>query len=89
MSDLVLADADIDWSVHMPQMMHMATLELDAARSIIHDHCMQIIVHMLIVHSRQHDQRLITGLRLLASLDANARRLALVGHLFVMRECQL
>lgn len=26
LTDLILADADIDWSVHMPQILHMATL---------------------------------------------------------------
>jgi hypothetical protein len=67
---LVAVDVDVDWSIHLPLMLHMATLGLDSVRPIVHDHCAQLILNVLLVHAdtRVVDTRLVANVLLANAL---------------------
>lgn len=50
LTDLVMADVEIEWSVHLPLMLHVAVLGLDNSRVLIHDHCKQLLINLIITH---------------------------------------
>ncbi|KRZ85737.1 Protein furry -like protein-like [Trichinella sp. T8] len=52
LTDLVLDDAEIDWSVHLPLMLHVSVLGLDHNRSIVNDHCKQLLVNLTAIYSK-------------------------------------
>ena len=50
LSDLVFEGVEgIDWTQHIPLLLHIAFLGLDHTRALIHEHCKQMILHLLIL----------------------------------------
>ena len=50
LSDLVFEGVEgIDWTQHIPLLLHIAFLGLDHTRALIHEHCKQMILHLLVL----------------------------------------
>lgn len=41
--------SDVDWSVHLPLLLHMAILGLDHTRPLVSEHCKQLLLNLLLV----------------------------------------
>ncbi|CAL4082255.1 unnamed protein product, partial [Meganyctiphanes norvegica] len=59
-SDVIVAGIDVechsvDWSIHVPLILHIITLGLDHSRPLVHKHCKQLLVHLLTVVADHHD----------------------------------
>ena len=54
-TDLVIDGIAIDWTPHIPLMLHIIFLGLDHTRPIIHEHCKQLLLNLLIVLSGHND----------------------------------
>ncbi|XP_033646304.1 protein furry homolog-like isoform X1 [Asterias rubens] len=55
MTDLVSEKLDIDWSVHLPQILHVLFLGLDHSWPTVHEHCKRLLLNLLIVLSPHND----------------------------------
>ncbi|KAF2357085.1 Cell morphogenesis central region, partial [Trinorchestia longiramus] len=54
MCEVLVAGIDVDchsvdWSIHVPLMLHISVLGLDHSRPIVHEHCKRLLVHLLTV----------------------------------------
>lgn len=45
----------IDWTLHLPLMLHILFLGLDHTRAIVRDHCKQLLLNLLLVQSKHND----------------------------------
>ncbi|KAG5678891.1 hypothetical protein PVAND_008517 [Polypedilum vanderplanki] len=45
----------IDWTLHLPLMLHILFLGLDHTRAIVRDHCKQLLLNLLFVQSKHND----------------------------------
>lgn len=46
---------EIDWTLHIPSMLHILFLGLDHTRPIVRDHCKQLLLNLLIVLAEHSD----------------------------------
>ncbi|XP_042872601.1 protein furry-like isoform X6 [Penaeus japonicus] len=58
--DVIVAGIDVDchsvdWSIHVPLMLHIITLGLDHSRPLVHQHCKILLVHLLTVVADHRD----------------------------------
>ncbi|XP_045105728.1 protein furry-like isoform X4 [Portunus trituberculatus] len=58
--DVIVAGIDVDchsvdWSIHVPLMLHIITLGLDHSRPLVHTHCKTLLVHLLTVVGDHRD----------------------------------
>ncbi|KAG1696979.1 Protein furry -like [Nymphon striatum] len=53
--DLVVDGIDIDWTIHVPLILHIIFLGMDHTRSIVHDHCKKLLLNLLIVLAGHKD----------------------------------
>lgn len=56
LKDLPSDSLDIDWSIHMPLMLHIALLGMDHSRPLVHQHCKQLLLNLLLVLANSSDQ---------------------------------
>lgn len=56
LKDLPSDSMDIDWSIHMPLMLHIALLGMDHSRLLVHQHCKQLLLNLLLVLANNSDQ---------------------------------
>lgn len=56
LKDLPSDSLDIDWSIHMPLMLHIALLGMDHSRPLVHQHCKQLLLNLLLVLANNSDQ---------------------------------
>jgi hypothetical protein len=45
----------IDWTLHLPLMLHILFLGLDHNRTTVRDHCKQLLLNLLLVQSKHND----------------------------------
>jgi len=69
LSDLVVDGLDldchsVDWSVHMPLMLHIIFLGMDNSRPIVHEHCKQLLLNLLVVLGCHSDHLSVAGVLL-------------------------
>ncbi|KAK7496521.1 hypothetical protein BaRGS_00012173, partial [Batillaria attramentaria] len=66
LSDLVLDGLEVDWSPHLPLMLHVIFLGLDHSRALVYEHCKKLLQNLLMLAS-SHDHltsaRLLVGYR--------------------------
>ncbi|CAG4984451.1 unnamed protein product [Parnassius apollo] len=85
--DVVLDGVEIDWSIHVPLMLHIVFLGMDHTRWIVHQHCRQLLLNLLVAVAAHHDH-LTVARTLLASrsaqlgLGVTAPTLLLIPHNF-------
>ncbi|XP_013162097.1 PREDICTED: protein furry isoform X3 [Papilio xuthus] len=68
--DVVLDGVEIDWSIHVPLMLHIVFLGMDHTRWIVHQHCRQLLLNLLVAVAAHHDH-LTVARTLLASRSAH------------------
>ena len=73
LTDIVVDGVEVDWSIHVPLMLHMLFLGLDHSRALVHEHCKQLLLNLLVVLSDHCDH--LTVARVL--LAAKTQQLAL------------
>lgn len=49
LSDLVLDGLDIDWTPHLPLILHIVFLGLDHMRSLVYEHCKKLFLNLLLL----------------------------------------
>ncbi|CAG9782169.1 unnamed protein product [Diatraea saccharalis] len=64
--DVVLDGVELDWSIHVPLMLHIVFLGMDHTRWIVHQHCRQLLLNLLVAVAAHHDH-LTVARTLLAS----------------------
>ncbi|GAB6027284.1 hypothetical protein CHUAL_001566 [Chamberlinius hualienensis] len=64
LTDVVVDGLDIDWSVHVPLMLHIIFLGLDNSRPLVYEHCKKLLVNILIVLSAHDDHLMIARILL-------------------------
>ncbi|CAB3359556.1 Hypothetical predicted protein [Cloeon dipterum] len=55
LADVVIDGVDVDWSIHVPLMLHMAFLGLDHTRPLVHEHCRRLLLNLLLVLADHND----------------------------------
>lgn len=55
LTDVVIDSIEVDWSVHLPLMLHMLFLGLDQGRNLIYQHCKQLLLNLLVVVADHSD----------------------------------
>lgn len=55
LTDVVVDVVDLDWSIHVPLMLHILFLGLDHSRTLVHEHCKQLLLNLLIVLADHSD----------------------------------
>ncbi|XP_017780111.1 PREDICTED: protein furry isoform X2 [Nicrophorus vespilloides] len=53
--DVVVDGVEFDWTIHVPLMLHILFLGLDHTRSLVHQHCKQLLLNLLIVLAQHND----------------------------------
>ncbi|KAL5012719.1 hypothetical protein ScPMuIL_011270 [Solemya velum] len=53
LSDLVLDGLEIDWSAHLPLILHVIFLGLDHMRSLVYNHCKILLQNLILLASSQ------------------------------------
>jgi hypothetical protein len=74
LTDLVVDGLDldchsVDWSVHIPLMLHVVFLGLDNSRELVHSHCQQLLLNLLIVLGQHNDHLGISRILMNAKID--------------------
>ncbi|KAL5290083.1 FRY family protein [Megaselia abdita] len=65
----------IDWTLHLPLMLHISFLGLDHTRVIVRDHCKQLCLNLLMVLADHNDHLAVA--RILLNSDTNKLQLGL------------
>jgi hypothetical protein len=55
LTDVVVDGVDVDWSIHVPLMLHILFLGLDHNRPLVHEHCKQLLLNLLLVLADHSD----------------------------------
>lgn len=62
--DVVIDGIDIDWAVHVPLILHILFLGLDHTRPLVHQHCKQLLLNLLIVLAQHNDHLVVAHILL-------------------------
>lgn len=65
--------AGIDWTLHLPLMLHILFLGVDHTRAIVRDHCKQLLLNLLFVQSKHNDHFSLAKIM----LNSQAKKLGL------------
>lgn len=88
LSDIVVDGiAGIDWTLHLPLMLHILFLGLDHSRVIVRDHCKQLLLNLLFVQSIHNDHLTLAKIMLNSQtaklgLGLAASALSIIAHNF-------
>ncbi|CAG2053461.1 unnamed protein product [Timema podura] len=55
LTDVVVDGVDLDWSIHVPLMLHILFLGMDHNRPLVHEHCKQLLLNLLVVLAEHND----------------------------------
>ncbi|KAG5899998.1 hypothetical protein JTB14_009085 [Gonioctena quinquepunctata] len=53
--DIVVDGIELDWTIHVPLMLHILFLGLDHTRPLVYQHCKQLLLNLLIVLAQHND----------------------------------
>ena len=67
----------VDWSVHIPLMLHIIFLGLDNSRELVHKHCQQLLLNLFIVIGQHQDHLGISRILMNAKIDLDSVGLSL------------
>ena len=56
LSELVITLQDVDWSPHLPLMLHVVLLGLDLIRTLIFDHSKRLLGNLVVVLACKDDK---------------------------------
>ena len=54
-ADLIVDCEVVDWTAHLPLMLHIIFLGVDNSRPLIHEHCKKLLLNLLLVLSAHND----------------------------------
>uniref|UniRef100_A0A182QIV4 Cell morphogenesis protein N-terminal domain-containing protein n=1 Tax=Anopheles farauti TaxID=69004 RepID=A0A182QIV4_9DIPT len=66
----------LDWTLHVPLMLHILFLGLDHTRRIVRDHCKKLLLNLLIVLAEHNDH--LTVAKILLNSDTSKLKLGIV-----------
>ncbi|XP_034942121.1 protein furry isoform X2 [Chelonus insularis] len=55
LTDIVVDGVQLDWSIHVPLMLHIIFLGLDHSRPLVRDHCRLLLLNLLVVLGDHRD----------------------------------
>ena len=55
LTDLVLDGLEIDWSAHLPLMLHLIFLGLDHMRALVYEHCKKLIENLMLLAAQENE----------------------------------
>ncbi|KAL3276200.1 hypothetical protein HHI36_020918 [Cryptolaemus montrouzieri] len=67
--DVVIDGLELDWTIHVPMMLHVAFLGLDHTRPLVHTHCKQLLLNLLIVIAQHNDHLTVAQILLTSKTD--------------------
>lgn len=62
--DIVVDGIELDWSIHVPLMLHILFLGLDHTRPMVYQHCKELLLNLLIVLAQHNDHLTIAHILL-------------------------
>ncbi|CAF0781184.1 unnamed protein product [Adineta steineri] len=74
-NELIVSGLQIDWSAHLPQLLHVAMLGMDHNRAIVYEHCKSLVFNLLLALSVQSEQIWLSEL-LLSHVDWDNSKLS-------------
>ncbi|KAK6628770.1 hypothetical protein RUM43_002586 [Polyplax serrata] len=77
LTDVVIDGVDVDWSIHVPLMLHILFLGLDHTRPLVHEHCKSLLLNLLVVLADHSDH--LTVAQIL--LNCKTKQLGLGLHI--------
>ncbi|XP_012945432.1 protein furry homolog isoform X2 [Aplysia californica] len=78
--DLVLDGLEVDWSPHLPLMLHVIFLGLDHSRALVYEHCKKLLQNLLLLASSQEQVSAATSRLLLAFRSSVADTLKVISE---------
>ncbi|XP_031346669.1 protein furry isoform X1 [Photinus pyralis] len=57
--DVVVDGLELDWTIHVPLMLHILFLGLDNTRPLVYQHCKQLLLNLLIVLAQHNDHLIV------------------------------
>ncbi|KAH7643209.1 furry-like protein [Dermatophagoides farinae] len=55
MSDVITQDIHVDWTPHIPLMLHIIFLGMDHSKPIVYEHCKQLLLNLLVACCKHED----------------------------------
>ncbi|XP_064474584.1 protein furry-like [Ornithodoros turicata] len=55
LTDVVVSGVQVEWSPHVPLLLHVIFLGLDHARPLVHEHCKKLLLSLLLVVAQHND----------------------------------
>lgn len=94
LTDVVVDVAELDWSIHVPLMLHILFLGLDHTRPLVHEHCKALLLNLLVVLADHKDhlavaQILLSCKTLSLGLGLNIPALPVLTHNFTGECCSV
>ena len=74
-NELIVSGLQIDWSAHLPQLLHVAMLGMDHNRAIVYEHCKSLVFNLLLALSVQSEQIWLSE-KLLSHVDWDNSKLS-------------
>ncbi|KAL0279789.1 UNVERIFIED_CONTAM: hypothetical protein PYX00_001270 [Menopon gallinae] len=87
LTDVVVDGVELDWSIHVPSMLHMLFLGLDHTRPLVHEHCKALLLNLLVVLADHSDHLTVAQILLNSKtkqlgLGLNIPALPVIPHNF-------
>lgn len=87
LTDVVVDGVELDWSIHVPSMLHMLFLGLDHTRPLVHEHCKALLLNLLVVLADHSDHLTVAQILLNSKtkqlgLGLNIPSLPVIAHNF-------
>ncbi|XP_076272167.1 microtubule binding protein furry isoform X2 [Rhynchophorus ferrugineus] len=85
--DIVVDGIELDWAIHVPLMLHILFLGLDHTRTIVYQHCKQLLLNLLTVLAQHNDHLTVAHILLNSQstqldLGLSTPSLSVVPHVF-------
>ncbi|XP_071055767.1 protein furry isoform X2 [Onthophagus taurus] len=85
--DVVVDGVELDWTVHVPLMLHILFLGMDHTRFLVHQHCKQLLLNLLIVQAQHNDHLMVAHVLLNSKtnelkLGLPVPQLPVINHVF-------
>lgn len=91
LTDVVVDGIELDWSVHVPLMLHIVFLGMDHTRPLVHEHCKQLLLNLLVVLAEHCDHFTVAQIILNSKteqlgLEIPTPQLPVLRHVFTERD---
>ncbi|XP_044014462.1 protein furry isoform X2 [Aphidius gifuensis] len=70
LTDVIVDGISLDWSIHVPLMLHIIFLGLDHSRFLVRDHCRLLLINLLVVLSDHRDHLGVARVLLAAKTES-------------------